>query len=176
LNSQAKVEVQMNSGLQFDLYVVLIGVGATLVMDAWGLLLRQFNVPAPNYALVGRWLGHIAKGRWFHVSIQKAESMYGETMLGWFGHYAIGVLFAALLVAVSGAGWIRSPSFISAVAVGVATVVVPLFILQPAMGAGVLSHKTASPLHNVIKSVANHLVFGSGLYLAGLTVSKVLPI
>lgn len=39
-----------------------IGLGATLVMDVWGLLLRRLGVAAPNFAMVGRWAGICGKG------------------------------------------------------------------------------------------------------------------
>ena len=42
---------------------VLIGIGATLVMDAWALFLRRFfGITSLNYALVGRWLGYMPRG------------------------------------------------------------------------------------------------------------------
>ncbi len=38
------------------------------------------------------------------------------------------------------------------------------------MGADIASRKTATPLRNCLRSVINHAVFGSGLYLAALVV------
>jgi hypothetical protein len=46
------------------------------------------------------------------------------------------------------------------------TVVAPLFILQPALGAGIASSKTPRPVFNSLKSLATHVVFGFGLFLA----------
>ena len=43
--------------------IVLIGVGATLVMDMWTLLLKRLGVTTLNYAMVGRWAGHLLRGR-----------------------------------------------------------------------------------------------------------------
>jgi hypothetical protein len=90
----------------------------------------------------------------------------GELALGWLTNYGVGIVFAGLLVAVAGAGWMHSPTPLPAVLVGIATVAAPLFVLQPAMGAGVASARTATPVRNVVKSLANHTVFGGGLYLA----------
>ena len=37
--------------------VLIIGIGATAVMDLWGVVRRPLlGIPAPNYALVGRWI------------------------------------------------------------------------------------------------------------------------
>lgn len=146
--------------------VLLVGVGATAVMDAWTLLLGRLGVPAGNLALVGRWVGHIARGRWSHASIQRADPIPREGALGWLIHYAVGIAFAALLVALQGAAWLREPALAPALAFGVATVAMPLLVMQPAMGAGLLSSKTATPLKNSLRSLANHAVFGIGLYLA----------
>lgn len=146
--------------------VLLVGVGATAVMDAWTLLLGRLGVPTGNLALVGRWVGHIARGRWSHASIQRADPIRREGALGWLIHYAVGIAFAALLVALQGAAWLREPALPPALAFGVATVAMPLLVMQPAMGAGLLSSKTATPLKNSLRSLANHAVFGFGLYLA----------
>jgi Protein of unknown function (DUF2938) len=55
------------------------------------------------------------------------------------------------------------------------TVVAPLFILQPAMGAGIASSKTPKSVFNCIKSLATHTVFGLGLYLAALATAALIP-
>lgn len=146
--------------------VLLVGVGATAVMDAWTVLLGRLGVPTGNLALVGRWVGHIARGRWSHASIQRADPIPREGALGWLIHYAVGITFAALLVALQGAAWLHEPALAPALAFGVATVAMPLLVMQPAMGAGLLSSKTATPLKNSLRSLANHAVFGVGLYLA----------
>ena len=146
-----------------------IGIGATVVMDLWGLLLRRLGVATLNFAMVGRWAGHLLNGRVLHQAIAKAEPVRNELAWGWVIHYAIGVLFAMLLVAVVGEGWLLSPTLLPAAVVGVGTVVAPLCLMQPAMGAGFFASKTPKPSRNCLKSLATHFVFGVGLYLsAGL--------
>jgi hypothetical protein len=146
--------------------VLLIGIGATATMDAWLLLMKRLHVPTLTFALVGRWVGHVARGRWAHDTIAKAAPVRGELALGWAVHYATGVAFAGLLVALFGTAWARSPSPLPALGIGLGTVVVPLFVMQPAMGAGIASSRTPTPLKNCLRSVTNHAVFGVGLYLA----------
>jgi Protein of unknown function (DUF2938) len=161
----------MTGDIDTAIRVVLIGVGATAVMDAWGLLMNRLRVPTPDFALVGRWAGHLARGRWSHPSIAKATPVPGERALGWALHYGIGVAFAALLVALAGTAWTRNPSLWPALGVGLGTVGVPLFVVQPAMGAGIASSRTATPVNNCLRSVANHTTFGVGLYLAAVAVA-----
>ena len=74
--------------------------------------------------------------------------------------------FAALLLAVFGVEWARKPTLLPALIIGIVTVVAPLFILQPALGAGIAFSKTPKPAFNCIKSLITHTVFGLGLYLA----------
>lgn len=162
----------MNDKFEFVARTVLIGVGATLVMDLWALLLRQFGVPSLNFAFLGRWIGHLPEGQWTHQSIAKATPVRGELLLGWCAHYSIGITFAALLLSASGLNWARSPSLLPAIAIGVVTVIAPLFVLQPALGAGIASSRTATPIFNCIKSLATHTVFGFGMYLAALATAS----
>lgn len=151
--------------------IVVIGAGATLVMDLWAALLRQLGIPSLNFALLGRWIGHLRHGRILHESIARADPIAGERVLGWAAHYSIGISFAGLLVAVFGSQWTHAPTLWPALLVGVVTVVAPLFILQPAFGAGIASLKTPTPLFNALKSVVTHTVFGLGLYLSARVIA-----
>ncbi len=145
---------------------VAIGAGATLTMDLWAALLRRFGVPSLRFELLGRWVGHLPRGRWLHEDIARAPPVRGERLLGWGAHYAIGISFAALLLGIHGLAWARSPTLLPALVIGVVTVLAPLLILQPALGAGIASRKTPRPLFNSCKSLVTHTVFGVGLYLA----------
>ena len=53
----------MNETVEFALRAVLIGAGATVVMDLWAAVLRQFGVPSLNLAFLGRWIGHLPRGQ-----------------------------------------------------------------------------------------------------------------
>lgn len=156
----------MNELMEDMTRIVLIGIGATAVMDAWLWLLKRMNVPTLNFAFLGRWVGHWRQGKWKHDSMAKAAPVQGELVLGWLVHYLTGIVFAGLLVCLYGLAWTRSPSLLPALSVGVGTVIVPLLVMQPAMGAGIASSRTPTPIKNCIRSVANHTVFGFGLYLA----------
>lgn len=153
--------------------IALIGIGATVVMDVWLTFLKRMGVQTLNFAFIGRWVGHLFRGRFAHPSIGKAQPIPGELMLGWFTHYAIGIAFAGLLVGIYGIGWTSSPSLLPAVLVGMSTVAAPLFVMQPAMGSGFAASKTPTPLKNCIRSVVNHTVFGLGLYLSAALIAGI---
>lgn len=159
--------------LPLTAHVMLVGILATAVMDAWLVLLARLGVPVAGYAMVGRWVGHCARGRFVHAAIAKAAPVRHELALGWAVHYAVGIAYAALLVAVTGTRWLVQPAPWPALAFGLATVAVPWFVMQPAMGAGIASRKTATPLKNGLRSLANHAVFGLGLYLAAAAIPRV---
>src|SRR5690606_3448491 len=125
------------------LRAVVVGIGATLVLDLWALVLRRaFGVRSLDWALVGRWVGHFRRGRFMHDSIAAAAPVRGERLLGWGFHYAVGIVFAALLFAAMGTAWTRNPTVLPCLAFGLLTVLVPWLVMQPAMGAGVAASRT----------------------------------
>lgn len=152
---------------------MLIGIGATAVMDAWLLLLKHLGIPTLNFAFIGRWVGHLLRGQFAHAAIAKAVPIRGELAWGWLTHYAVGMAFATVLVGLQGADWVRSPTLLPALAVGVCTVAAPLLVMQPAMGSGFAASRTPTPLKNCLRSLANHTVFGFGLYLSALAIALI---
>jgi hypothetical protein len=76
------------------------------------------------------------------------------------------------LLSTFGLTWARSPSLLPALGIGIVTVLAPLLILQPALGAGIASSKTPRPVFNAIKSLVTHTVYGVGLYLAALATAS----
>ncbi len=117
------------------LQIVFIGVGATLITDIWTMArARLFGVASLDYGLVGRWFGHMLEGRFVHERITASPPVRGEKLLGWGVHYAIGVLFAAGLVAAGGLEWMASPKLLPALAYGLLTVAAPFLVMQPGMG------------------------------------------
>lgn len=164
----------MNLSFELAARSLLIGAGATLAIDAWAAVLQRFGIPSLRIELLGRWVGHLSRGRWRHEDIARAAPVRGEALLGWVAHYTIGVSFAALLLISTGLGWARSPTLLPALCVGVVTVVCPWFVLQPAIGAGIASSKTRNPVRNALKSLLTHTVFGIGLFLAAHTSAPLL--
>ncbi len=146
--------------------IALIGIGATAIMDLWLTLLKRLGVNTQSFALIGRWVGHLLRGKVAHAAIARSEPIAGELAWGWLTHYAVGTAFAALLAVLAGRAWLANPTLAPALAVGALTVAAPLLVMQPAMGAGFLASKTPTPLKNCMRSLANHSVFGLGLYLS----------
>lgn len=160
--------------MEFLLRMVSIGVGATVVLDLWALFAkRALGMPGPDWGMVGRWIGHLPRGRFRHDSMAAASPVRGERLVGWSAHYAIGIVFAGLLLAVWGLDWARQPTLLPALIVGLLTVAAPFFILQPGMGAGIAASKTPKPNAARLRSLVAHTVFGIGLYLSALLTAMV---
>ena len=149
--------------------IVIIGLLATALTDLWALARRRLlGTPLPDFGLVGRWIGWIPRGRFRHQRIAAAAPIAGERLIGWTGHYLIGVCFASLPPALWGARWLEHPRLVPALVVGSATVAAPFLLMQPAMGAGFAASRTPRPAAARIQSVITHTVFGLGLYAAAL--------
>jgi Protein of unknown function (DUF2938) len=154
---------------------VAVGIGATLVMDLWNLLLKRgFGVQSLDYCLLGRWLRHMPGGTFRHASIAAASQKSFECLVGWIAHYSIGAVFALGFVALASSAWLARPTLLPPLLYGIGTVVFPLFIMQPSLGLGVAASKTANPGQARLKSLLTHTVFGVGLYVSALGVGYVL--
>jgi hypothetical protein len=151
--------------IEFIFRSVVIGIGATLLFDLWGLLLnRVFGIPLANWGPVGRWFCHLSRGRVFHADIAAATPFAFEPIVGWISHYLVGILFAAILLATAPAGWTANPTLLPALIVGIVTVGAGWFLLQPGMGAGIAASKRPNPWRIRFLNVVAHIVFGLGLY------------
>lgn len=149
------------------LFTLTVGIGATLLADVWGYARKPLlGVAPPDYRLVGRWFAHMRHGQFRHAAVSRSAAMPAEAVIGWTAHYAIGVAFAALLLAIGGREWMQRPTFVLALAVGLGTVAAPFLLLQPGMGAGIAASRTPNPAAARMQSVLLHGVFGIGLYLA----------
>ncbi|HZV23330.1 MAG TPA: DUF2938 domain-containing protein [Luteimonas sp.] len=153
---------------------VLVGVGATALIDAWSVVRwRLLGVPLPNYALVGRWIGHMRHGRFRHDGIGRAMPVAHEAVIGWSAHYAIGIAFASLLPALRGAAWFGDPTLLPAAMVGIGTVLAPFLLMQPGMGAGIAARRNPRPAVARMHSLVTHAMFGLGLYVAARLIAAV---
>ncbi len=150
---------------------VVLGVAATALLDVWALFLqRTFGIAPPNWAMVGRWVGHLPQGTFVHEDIGRAAPVPNELAIGWVFHCAVGIAFAAALLAVWGLGWARNPTFIPALIVGYVTIGCGWFILQPGMGAGIAAMKRPNAMQIRALNILGHTVFALGLYGAALLV------
>lgn len=149
------------------IWILIIGIGATIIMDLWGII-RQFFFGIPiNYDFLGRWIGSMKNGRFIHQNIAASPPIQRERFIGWATHYITGIIFSVLLILIWGTEWLNKPTLIPAMSVGVATVMLPFLVVLPCMGAGIAAAKTPRPTATRIHSLIIHTVFGFGLYGSG---------
>ena len=167
----------MNNLILSFIGAILIGLGATLTFDLWALFLKHaFKVTPSNICLVGRWIRYMPEGTFIHSNIGSASRKSAECAVGWIAHYITGILFAIAFVALVGSGWFQHPTLVPALLFGVATVLAPFFIMQPAFGFGIAASKTPNPAQARLRSLMNHAVFGVGLYIFGLMMSLLVQV
>jgi hypothetical protein len=153
---------------------VLLGVAGAMAMDAWAWLARRgLGIRGLDYGLLGRWIGHMSRGRFVHERIAAAAPVPGERPLGWLAHYAIGVAFAVVLLGLAGLEWAREPTLLPPLIVGFGTILAPWLVMQPAMGAGVAGSRTPDPRATRLRNLATHAVYGLGLYASAVVLSIV---
>jgi hypothetical protein len=162
-----------------NIYIVVavfVGLGATLIMDIWALIMRRaFNIPLPNYCFVGRWLRYMPAGTFMHASISATPKITAECATGWIAHYLTGVTYAFILFIPASGSWYEHPTLLPALAVGITTVLIPYFIMQPSFGLGMAAAKTPKPTQARLRSLMAHTSFGVGLYLSAYLLSQVVP-
>jgi len=151
------------------MYVVIkilaVGLFATVIMDLWATFSnRILKFPRTNWAMVGRWLGHIPNGTFFHHSIGNASEIKYENSLGWAFHYVIGIIYATLYIAM--VVWVFEgyDSLLTAWIFGLVTILSPWFILQPALGLGICAVRAPKPNMVRFQNFAIHSIFGIALY------------
>lgn len=125
--------------------------------------------PTLDYAFVGRWFIFIYRGQLVHRPIMATPSVKGETFLGWFLHYFIGIIIALIHVLIFGEMWLFEPTLIPALMTGVVTIVFPFYVIQPCLGFGIAANKTPSPWKARWLSLLTHSVYGLGLFFAALS-------
>lgn len=165
----------MNAESTYFAGAVAVGLGATLFMDLWALFLKYtFRVPPPNYCFVGRWLLHMPDGTFTHASIAAAPPKRFECAAGWIAHYALGAIYALVLIAFVSERWLARPTLLPAILFSLGSLLVPFLVMQPAFGLGIAASRTPHPAQARLRSLMSHLAFGVGLYLGAVGVGYVL--
>ena len=143
---------------------IVMGVLGTLAMDVWAWVLARFGEARPNWAMPGRWLGHVAKGRVFHDDIGAAEPVRGELGLGWALHYGVGVIYGVVFVLLAGRDWLADPTFLPLWAFSILTIAAGWFLLQPGMGLGWAASRLERPWKARAMGLVAHSVFAVGMW------------
>ena len=148
---------------------VVAGVLATITMDAamaFAVLLAPdtFASDKIDLAMIGRWAGGLARGRWRHDDITTDPQLRGELCMGLATHYLTGVVLTEVYVAALRRGGLK-PDLLKATAFGLATSVLPLLILYPSMGYGCCGRRADDARRLLRVMLLGHVAFGVGIGL-----------
>jgi hypothetical protein len=117
-----------------------------------------------DLAMIGRWAGGLARGRWRHDDITAEPPMRGELCMGLAAHYLTGVVLTQVYVAALRRGGLK-PNPLRATAFGLATSVLPLLILYPSMGYGCCGRRADDAQRLLRVMLLGHVAFGAGIGL-----------
>ncbi len=152
--------------------ILAIGLFATVIMDIWATFSnRVLKFPRTNWAMVGRWLGHIQNGKFLHQSIGSSPEIKYENIFGWAFHYLVGVIYATFYVVMVIWCFEGNSSLLNAWFFGLVTILSPWFILQPALGLGICAVKAPKPCMVRLQNIAIHSIFGIALYYGWLFIN-----
>ena len=145
--------------------IVFVGVFATVAIDVWATFSnRLIGFPRTNWAMVGRWLGHIPRGKLVHNHIQESPAIRYENILGWMFHYLIGIAYSTIFVGLCTLVPGRHPTLLVAWAFGLATILSPWLIMHPGLGLGVCASKAPKPNMVRLQNLFIHSIFGIALF------------
>lgn len=148
---------------------LLIGIIATIGMDIWAAVAKHgLHLPTADWALVGRWFGHLPRGVFFHAAIAGSPKISHELTIGWVAHYCTGMVYGVAYLSIVQLVISTNPSLASALVFGLVTLIAPWLVLQPGMGAGAFASKTPRPGLMRLVNVSMHGVFGTCLYIGWL--------
>ena len=144
---------------------VVAGIFATIAIDIWATFSNKIlKLPRTNWAMVGRWIGHIPSGKFVHHPIGSSLPIKNELFMGWVFHYLIGMTYAAIYVVYVFLVLDRAPTLVSAVVFGLITILSPWFLMQPRLGLGICAAKATQPNMVRLQNFIIHSIFGVALY------------
>ncbi len=143
------------------------GIISTLIMDIGGAILRVSGITtgAPP-EMIGKWLQSAIRG---HVFVSDIRTSIGEPVpISRFllYHYIIGVMLTFIFYFIISIFKITPLSWWIPIVYGLATTLIPVFLMFPGMGFGIMGMKGPVEYHLLRTAVLNHLCYGIGLMLA----------
>lgn len=150
---------------------LFIGLVATVLVDIWAWILSYlFKLPTTNWAMVGRWVGHMPDGQFVHQSIADTSPVAGECIIGKAVHYTTGLIYGVGYLLLVTEVLNQTPSLASAMAYSLLLLIAPWFIMQPGLGLGMFANRAPKPwlIRGISTSV--HIIFGIGLYVGWILV------
>jgi len=145
------------------------GIVGALLMDVAEMAAAKKGITSGvNVALVGRWVNGLLRAKFHHKDIRLSSGYPSEVRTGWLFHLFIAGGGVALLLPLAShyADWpmvITDP--LPYLLFGLATSVMPWFILLPSFGWGVCGHRGPQGSNALLASTLSHIPYGLGIWL-----------
>ncbi len=149
------------------------GLLGALLMDITETSAARVGVSSGvSVALIGRWVLGWRHGRLRHADIRQAPALPAETAIGWAFHVLIGgggvallypLLFTSLFTLPAGLAPIHH--LVGGLLFGLATSVLPWFVLLPCFGWGIWGRRGPPGSDALLASTLSHLPYGLGVGL-----------
>lgn len=143
------------------------GIVGAVLMDVTETVAARAGISSGvNVALVGRWFLGLTRGRFAHADILDSPPVPGEVRAGWAFHILVGgggvaLLYAALL---QFPGPLPAPHLLlGGVLFGLATSVLPWFVLLPSFGWGWFGRRGPKGSNALLSSPLSHIPYGFGV-------------
>ena len=147
--------------------LVAASVLSTLTMDIAGGVLRSTGMTAGVPAgLTGKWIESSINGTVFLDDIRTSPGAPAPLQRFLLYHYIIGMLLTCTLYAIATMLKAGSLPWWLPMSYGLTTTLLPLFLMFPAMGFGLLGSKGPPEYLLLRTAILNHLGFGFGLTIS----------
>lgn len=152
--------------------VYLGGIAGALMMDISESIAARIGISSgANVALIGRWAIALTQGKFRHQDIRTSRAYRHEIAAGWTFHFLIGGGGVALLLAsLWQLGAIAAPltAPLPYLLFGLATSVLPWFILLPSFGWGLWGRNGPAGSKALLASPLSHVPYGAGIWFVAV--------
>jgi hypothetical protein len=152
---------------------IAVGIMATVAMDLAMVSVariggERWSSPRLGIDVIGRWGAGLLRGRLRHDDASGEAARTTDIVAGLATHYATGVALTEVFIL---APWRPAGLFPAAIAYGVATAALPLFVLFPSLGYGALGLRSGDAARLTRIMLVGHVAFGIGIGLGATLVA-----
>jgi hypothetical protein len=153
--------------MQIWIWAFFGGIVGAVLMDITESYLARIGIRSGvNVALIGRWTLGLLRGQHAHTNILNSEPLPGEVRAGWLFHFLVGgggvALGYPLFCYLTGIP-ISNNHLIGGLFFGLATSLLPWFVLMPSFGWGLFGRRGPSGANALLASTLSHIPYGLGV-------------
>lgn len=153
--------------MEIFVWAFLGGIVGAVLMDVTETIAARAGITSGvNIALVGRWFLGLMRGQLSHANILNSTPHPSEVKIGWAFHFLVGGGGVALIYPaffqVTGIS-IPANHLLGGVFFGLATSLLPWFILLPSFGWGLFGRRGPQSTNALLASTLSHIPYGLGV-------------